>query len=403
MLTEMRPQIQSATESCEHLGTGPVPVEPFISPEYFELERERIFRRTWINVGRVQEIPNSGDYFVRNIAAGKASVIIIRGRDNVIRAFHNVCSHRGNKMVWNDSGNCPRLTCNFHGWVYGLDGELRAVPDEAHFFNIDKKEHGLTPVALDVWEGFIFVNLNPKPTETLAEFLGEFGKNISGWPFEELTNCFRHKVEINCNWKVAMNVFQEGYHVPFIHRSSVPDSAAGPKNPFCRPVGMLFYKLHSVISLYRNPEPRLNDMDHLVAKYGPGYRNRAVTLTNLPRGVNPARSDQWGFDSHTVFPNFLLHLWGNGTYNSFAFWPLTVNKCILEARSYSKPPRTAGERFGREYNRMVLRSALTEDVATLEQVQPMIESGAKTHFILQRTESAIRHHCNVVDEFVRAN
>jgi phenylpropionate dioxygenase-like ring-hydroxylating dioxygenase large terminal subunit len=392
----------AAVETCEHLGTGPVPVEPYISPEYFERERERIFRKVWINVGRDQEIPNGGDYFVRDIEAAKASVIIVRGRDNVIRAFHNVCSHRGNRMVWNESGNAYRLTCNFHGWTYALDGELKGVPDEPHFFDLDKKCLGLTPVALEVWEGFIFVNLNPKPENSLAEFLGDFGRNIHGWPFEGLTNCYRHKVEIKCNWKVAMNVFQEGYHVPFIHKSSVPDSAAGPENPFCRPVGMVFHELHSVISLYRNPTPRLNSIDHIVAKHGPGYRNRAVTLTELPRGVNPARSDKWGFDSNTIFPNFVVHLWGNGTYNTFTFWPLTVNTCVMEARSYSKPPKTAGERFGREYNRMVLRSALTEDVATLERVQPMIESGAKSHFILQRTEAAIRHHHNVVEDFVRS-
>jgi phenylpropionate dioxygenase-like ring-hydroxylating dioxygenase large terminal subunit len=303
--------------------------------------------------------------------------------------------------VWNDAGNCRKLICNFHGWAYGLNGELQAVPDEAHFFDLDKKEHGLAEVALDIWQGFIFVNLAPKPEATLAEFLGSFGRDIEGWPFDELTNCYRYKVDINCNWKVAMNVFQEGYHVPFIHKSSVPDSAAGPKNPFCRPVGMYFHKLHSVISFYRNPEPRLNTIDHVVAKYGPGYRKRSVTLTDLPAGVNRTRSGDWGFDSNTVFPNFMIHLWGNGTYNTFTFWPVSVNQCVLEARSYSKPPQTAGERFGREYNRMVLRSALTEDTATLEQVQPMIESGAKSHFILQRTESAIRHHYHAVDDFVR--
>lgn len=393
---------QSGTDSCEHLGTGPVPIEPYVSREYFELERERIFRRTWLSVGRIQEVPNSGDYFVRNIAVAKSSVIVVRGRDGVIRAFHNVCSHRGNKVVWRDAGNCRHLTCNFHGWSYGLDGSLRGVPDASQFYDLDKKDHGLAQVALDTWEGFIFVNLSPKPERTLAEYLGAFGGNISGWPFEELTNCFRHTVEIDCNWKIATNVFQEGYHVPFVHNASVPDSAAGPKNPFCRPVGMRFYELHSVISLYRNPEPRLNEIDRIVSKHGPGYRNRAVTLKTLPPGVNPARSNDWGFDSNTVFPNFVVHLWGNGTYNTFTFWPIAVDRTILETRSYSRPPRTAGERFGREYNRMVLRSALTEDVATLEQVQPMIESGAKSHFILQKTESAIRHHYHVVDKFVRA-
>lgn len=403
MVMETAANAEPGVDSCEHLGTGPVPVEPYISKDYYEREREQIFRKVWLNVGRVEEVANPGDYIVRDIVAARASVIIVRGRDQVIRAFYNVCSHRGNKMVWNEAGNSYRFTCNFHGWTYGLDGELRGVPDESQFFDFDKKQHGLTPIALEIWEGFVFINLSPKPKETVADFLGDFGRGIQGWPFGDLTNCYRHRVDIKCNWKIAMNVFQEGYHVPFVHKSSVPDSAAGPENPFCRPVGMRFHDLHSVVSFYRNPEPRLNTIDHIVAKHGPGYRKRQVVLTDLPPAVNPSKSDRWGFDSNTIFPNFVVHLWGNGTYNTFQFWPLSVNECYMEARSYSKPPRTAGERFGREYNRMVLRSALTEDVATLEQVQPMIESGAKPHFILQRTESAIRHHHKVVDQFVRAS
>ena len=115
-------------------GTEPVPTEPYVSDEHYELERERIFRRCWINVGRVDEIPNPGDYFVRDIAICKTSVLIIRGSDGVVRGFFNVCSHRGNTLVLDGRGTCPgSVYCHFHNWVYSDTGELIRVPDEENF------------------------------------------------------------------------------------------------------------------------------------------------------------------------------------------------------------------------------------------------------------------------------
>ena len=385
----------------EALGTGPVSVEPCRSAEYFERERDAIFKHTWLNVGRIEEIPNPGDYFVRNIAVVNASVIVARQQDGTVRAFHNVCSHRANKVAWDEAGNCKRFTCSFHGWTFGLNGELRGVPDESQFFDFEKKANGLTPVALDEWEGFIFINVDPRPRNTLAKYLGEFGRGISGYPFEGLT-CYRYKGDMQCNWKVAMNAFQESYHVPFVHQKSVPDSSAGPENPFAHLVGASLYPLHSTVSLYANPRTRLNPVDEAVARYGSGFRKRVVTLTNLPTGVNPLRANQWGFDINTVFPNFMMLLWGSGQFLTYNVWPISVSKTIFEVRLYNRQPKTAGEKFAHEYNRMVLRTAIAEDLATLEQIQPALESGAKPYFLLQDNEIAIRHHHKMVDDYVCA-
>ncbi len=103
------------------LGTGPIPIEPYISREFFEKEQALIFRKVWLNVGRVEQLPNPGDYFVKDLAVCKTSILIVRGKDGTIRAFHNMCAHRGNKLVADASGTCKGLfTCKFHGWAYGL-------------------------------------------------------------------------------------------------------------------------------------------------------------------------------------------------------------------------------------------------------------------------------------------
>src|SRR3954451_141571 len=159
------------------LGTGPVPIEPYISQEYFNLERERIFRKVWLNVGREEEIPQPGNYLVKDLPVCGASILLVRGKDGRLRAFHNVCSHRSNKLVWDQGGSCQMFACKFHGWTYGLNGQLTFVPDEESFFDLRKGELGLTPVAADTWEGFIFVNLDPQPRESLKDYLGEMGES----------------------------------------------------------------------------------------------------------------------------------------------------------------------------------------------------------------------------------
>jgi phenylpropionate dioxygenase-like ring-hydroxylating dioxygenase large terminal subunit len=123
-----KPAEGSWTEHYPELGTGLVSYADSISPEFYELERRAIFSRAWLNVGRVEELPRRGSFFTKDISAAKASVIIVRGTDGEVRAFHNVCRHRGNKILWDHSpketarGFCRQFVCKYHGWRYGLDG-----------------------------------------------------------------------------------------------------------------------------------------------------------------------------------------------------------------------------------------------------------------------------------------
>src|SRR5699024_5731015 len=123
-----KPPEGSWTEHYPFLGTGSVSYEDSISPEIYELEREAIFKRAWLNVGRVDLLPRKGSYFTKEIQVADTSVVIVRDNDDTVRAFHNICRHRGNKLVWNDfpreevTGSCRQFTCKYHGWRYDLDG-----------------------------------------------------------------------------------------------------------------------------------------------------------------------------------------------------------------------------------------------------------------------------------------
>ncbi len=121
------------TEHYPELGTAPVSYESSISPEFYQLEREAVFKRAWLNVGRVEQLPRNGSYFTKEIVVAKTSLIVVRGPDGEIRAFHNICPHRGNKLCWTDhpreeaNGNCRQFVCKYHGWRFEPDGQCSYV------------------------------------------------------------------------------------------------------------------------------------------------------------------------------------------------------------------------------------------------------------------------------------
>ena len=218
-----KPEEGSWTEHYPGLGTAPVSYKDSYDPDFWQQEIDTIFKKEWLNVGRVEQLPRIGSYFTKEFAWAKRSIIIVKDKDGTVRAFHNVCRHRGNKLVWDDypqeetSGSCRQFTCKYHAWRYDLDGSLNFVQQESEFFDLDKENLGLIPVACDVWEGFIFVNLDDEPAQTLTEALHPFSEGLAGYPFGEMTQVYRAKSEVKANWKLFIDAFIEFYHAPILH------------------------------------------------------------------------------------------------------------------------------------------------------------------------------------------
>ncbi|MGB8388816.1 aromatic ring-hydroxylating oxygenase subunit alpha, partial [Mycobacterium sp.] len=233
-----KPAEGSWTEHYPELGTGPISFRDSTSAEFYELEREAIFKRTWLNVGRIEDLARAGSYLTKEIEVAHASIIVVKGKDGVIRAFHNICRHRGNKLVWNDfpheetKGACRQFTCKYHGWRYDLDGALIFVQQEAEFFDVDKSAYGLRPVHCDVWNGFIFINLADEPPQGLREFLGPMITGLDDYPFDKLTERYDFIAQNNSNWKIFADAFQEYYHVPALHPQQVPPQVRDPSAGF---------------------------------------------------------------------------------------------------------------------------------------------------------------------------
>ena len=166
------------------LHTKPVPLEPYRSASFFAAERDRVFARAWLMLARVEELPAPGDYVVKSIPTNGVSVILSHAKDGRIRGFYNSCSHRGSEVVAGPRGNAARFTCPYHSWTYANDGRLVGIPDEPSFFAVDKANCGLTPIATETWEGWIFVNLQRRPEVSLAMFLGPFAVHLAGLKYQ---------------------------------------------------------------------------------------------------------------------------------------------------------------------------------------------------------------------------
>ena len=396
----------------EHLGlsTEPVSYEDSISPEFYELEREAIFKRAWLNVGRVEQLPRSGSYFTKEIAAAKTSVILVRDGSD-IRAFHNMCRHRGNKLVWNDypgeetSGVCRQFVCKYHGWRYGTDGQLTFVQQEGEFFDLDKSETGLVAVHCDVWEGFIFINLADRPAQPLREFLGPMVTGLDGYPFGLMTERFTYRAEIGSNWKLYMDAFQEFYHAPVLHQKQTPPAWSAPalQNGFEAP----HYQIdgpHRLVStagirLYELPENMRKPIEGLTrsGNFGPWDMPE---LGEMPPGLNPANCDPWGLDSFQMFPNFTILIWSLGWYLTYHYWPTSYNTHVFESTLYFVPPKTARERLALEMAATTFKEYGLQDANTLEATQSMLESRVISTFPLCDQEVLCRHLHKVTGEWV---
>lgn len=390
------------TTKYADLDTGPIPIAPYLSSERYERERERIWRKVWLNVGRVEEIPAAGDYFVRELAVSYVSILVVRGRDGVIRGFHNVCTHRGNKLTRNCNGHVNGFVCGFHGWAFDLTGNLIRVTDKDEFFDLKESELGLVAVATDVWEGFIFINLDPQPQQSLKEFLGEPGAGLTGYPFGQMTRGGFWSTEVRANWKVSLNSFQEGYHVPFLHRRSAGRAFASKDSPVIHALAFQLYRQHRMMSISGSAAYRPTATELIAYQFGTTITNVAEKETAkvaLPAGLNPTKSPAWVFDMIVLFPNFFMFVF-DGTYFTYHFWPLAADRTLWETTSYYSEAMNAGQRFSQEYAKVSLRDTLMEDGNTLEAVQAGMASGARSHFIVQDQELLIRHSHKVIEEMI---
>ncbi len=227
---------QTAISALES-KTDFIPYESYTSPEFARGEKERMWPRVWLVAAREEDLGEPGQFVTFDVA--DESILITRDTTGQIRAFFNVCPHRGRRIA-KGCGLAAKFYCNYHGWQWNLDGTNKVMIDAGDWTGIGPADVGLRPVRVDTWGGFIFVNIDGQ-AEPLLDFLHPWPEMWKNYRLEDMRYRWFKTTKLNCNWKVALEAFLEGYHAQTTHRQVNP--ACGENRWECQTFGRhsMFY------------------------------------------------------------------------------------------------------------------------------------------------------------------
>jgi phenylpropionate dioxygenase-like ring-hydroxylating dioxygenase large terminal subunit len=376
-----------ATDDPLVLGTDPIPARYYYDADWFEDERQAVFLRNWINIGHVCEVPEPGSFFRRELEFARASLIVVRGKDGEVRAFHNACTHRGTQLVQEAQGKKSKFSCPYHMWTFGADGALLSAPDFERFYT-SKEDCALRQVALKVCAGLIFVNFDPQ--QSLTEYLGPLKAKLEELPVARATTFHEYSYDIDANWKLTYDNFQENYHLRFIHPNTA-GPGIGESNPFGYPTSFSLFGRHRTQTIWVHPEPQFSPSQLLPMMKG------------MPRLMADGLADSpHGKDYVALFPNLFL-LCNPGNHFLHNVYPLGPEKSRGVIRLYwVGEDETPGVRYAREATMAVTRDIHTEDVSVIEAGQRGLSSGAIEHIHFMEKEILCRHLIKVVEETVES-
>jgi len=341
------------------------------SPALLELEKEKVFRNHWQIAGHVSDVPNAGDYLAMDVLGERA--LIVRGKDGVVRGFHNMCRHRGSRVVADDQGNCKNaLVCPFHGWVYNLDGTLRGAARPRSFPELDKTEFGLRPLDLEVWMGLIFVRFRPGPQPSVAELMRPHEAEIAHYGIADMVPSYGIWTSVsNVNWKSVRDVDNEGYHVAMAHPA-----------------------LQDLYGATYFDEPFVEGVARSYATYNPHAGRRwsvrnYVKLAPRPAHLPDHLKEAWVY--YGIFPNAVISVQPESVqfYQEF---PLSTGQTLLRGAIYRYRDESREQAAARYLAFRIDRDTMAEDVQLSEWSNESMLSEAFEGFYLSDLEYGVRTH-----------
>ena len=388
-----------------------VPVGQYFDPDFYAREKAALWRQSWLLVGRFTDVPAVGDYFVFDLDALNVSLIIIRGKDDRVRAFHNACIHHGAKLHYDCAGSCKHIRCSFHGWTYDLAGKLIGVPLSDHFPSLDTGAIGLNEVSLDSWGGFIFVNLAPSPHMSLSEFLQPVPEPLGDYLAEEDWRWFAgYHGTFNANWKIFVDNQCEGHHAAFLHQTTI----GAPFTPADYPTDIypdspsIMAKI--VVSRPQpggGPPPKQTELAQLAASYSKSgmwtEKDASMAAARYPGAVNAHQSGRWVFDLYVVFPN-LVFLFEDDQIVIQRVWPLSPHETYWEMDHYFVGAAdNFGELFNRELSVLQQMDTISQDTLVCEGIHQNLASGAIDKVHLSDLEAGVAVFQNKIIDLAGGN
>ena len=402
------------------LGTELIPKERYTSEEYMKLEWERMWTKVWNMAGRESDIPNIGDYFTTEL--GPESLLIVREAEDKVRAFYNVCPHRGNQIRNPGMGHAESFQCAYHFFEFNLDGSKKFVPDEDTFTQGVPQETALTEVPCDTWGGFVWFNLNPD-AEPLEEFLDPVNQHLDPYHFEEYAIVQDMTLEWDCNWKTSVDAFNEVYHVQGIHpqlleslddihvqidlyerhnRYLVPFGLVSPRYPNQEEVTQPL--LEFMVAAGIDPETFTGGMGDVRPAMQAATKKTAEAQGLDVSGLN---DDQLSDDYHYyIFPSLTF----NTNALNFLFFrqrphATDPNKMLFDLQTYVRippgadwPPRPVHTTH--KHGEISIGLVLDQDSYNLPRVQKGMNSRAYKGLLINYRERRIRHMHKVLDNYL---
>ena len=308
-----------------------LPSKWYFENSYLEREKTEIFLKEWQLVGSRTQIRNPGEILLAEVADNP--IIVICQKDNTLKAFYNVCQHRGGPLAY-ENCSVSKLQCKYHGWVYELNGDLK----NARGFNeaeLNVEDFGLQPIHVTEWMGQVFVNLSNSPQD-LNQHIDEIKTLTSPIDFSDYVFKFRESYQINCNWKVYMDNFLEGFHIPFVH-------------PELNKV--IDYKSYKT-EIYERFSLQWCPLDSELSPYG--------------KSANSKENKAFYF---TIFPNIILNI-APGRLQTNIVEPKNSKTCVVHFDYHFDNPEEADIEKDADFSEMVQQ----EDILICENVQKGLES-----------------------------
>ncbi len=332
-----------------------LPAWLYTDDEFFEVEKQAVFRPSWQVVCHLNDIPKIGDFHTFDFLG--EMIVVVRGEDDRIRGFHNVCRHRAARIVDGPSGNCGgRLNCPYHAWSYGLDGKLLGIPQRASFEGMDPAKHGLAPVELEVFFGFIFIRLEGGGP-SVAEMMKPYAYELEPYRMEELVPFGRVTLRPRAvNWKNVADNYSDGLHITVAH--------PGLTRLFGKGYGIEAEDWVDKMWGQLRDQPSSNRSERAYQRYMPD-------VAHLPEG----RKRLWTY--FKLWPNVAFDIYPD-QIDFMQFIPISPTETMIREIAYALPDDRREMKAVRYLNWRINRQVNTEDTDLINRVQAGMGSSSYT-------------------------
>ena len=419
------------------LGTDPIASERYVSSEFMELEWEHMWTRVW-NIGALTaELAKPGQFVTCEF--GRESLLFVRGDDDQIRGFYNICQHRGNRLVQTASGSTKAFFCSYHGWAWRTDGELARVQDPEDFPQGNPcGKLRLAEIRVESFAGFVWFNLDPD-CERLRDFLDPVAEQIETYEMQNMVRTHHITLDAECNWKVIQDNFNESYHIPTVH----PALKYFLDDTYQNTQFDLYPKGHNrMLMLGGGPGPRARDEEKTVLKFmtseleawglhAEDFKGRTHEMREALQRQKRKLGREKGFDfsryvdgqltdhyHYTLFPNLSLSMKPDGCiFLRGTPHPTDPQRCAFDVWYFTLFPEGAEEYFAMsmasetrrsdvvphqrgKLGEIFLGGGIDEDASVFQSQQQGLRSRGYRGVYLSRQERRIQYYHQVLDEYI---